>query len=123
MARAGVPQRGPARGRRRRAAELVEAGALVTVPVLQAGGGKKAGIRALDVLLENLRLTREALASIDDRVITVGGDCGADLAPIAAAGAAHGETLTVLWFDAHPDCYTAQTLSALSEQSESSCRY
>jgi arginase len=94
----------------RRTAELVEADALVTVPVLEAGGDKKAGIRALDVLLENLRLTREALAGIDDRVITVGGDCGVDLAPIAAAGAAHGTTLTVLWLDAHPDCYTTQTL-------------
>ena len=94
----------------RRAAELVEADALVTVPVLESGGDKKAGIRALDVLLENLRLTRQALAGIDDRVITVGGDCGVDLAPIAAAGAAHGQTLTVLWLDAHPDCYTAQTL-------------
>ena len=93
-----------------RTAELVEADALVTVPVLEAGGDKKAGIRALDALLENLRLTQEALASIDDQVITVGGDCGVDLAPIAAAGASHGEALTVLWFDAHPDCYTAQTL-------------
>lgn len=33
-----------------------------------------------------------------------------DLAPIAEAGARHGQALTVLWFDAHPDCYTAQTL-------------
>jgi arginase len=94
----------------RRTAELVEADALVTVPVLESGGDKKAGIRALDVLLENLRLTRQALAGIDDRVITVGGDCGVDLAPIAAASTAHGQTLTVLWLDAHPDCYTAQTL-------------
>jgi arginase len=94
----------------RRTAELVEAGAVVTVPVLDAGGGKEAGIRALGVLLENLRLTREALAGIDDVVITAGGDCGVNLAPIAAAGARHGRALTVLWFDAHPDCYTAQTL-------------
>jgi arginase len=43
-------------------------------------------------------------------VITAGGDCGVDLAPIAEAGARHGQALTVLWFDAHPDCYTAQTL-------------
>jgi arginase len=93
-----------------RTAELVEADAVVTVPVLEGGGGKEAGIRALGVLLENLRLTRKALAAIDDVVITAGGDCGVDLAPIAAAGARHGQALTVLWFDAHPDCYTAQTL-------------
>jgi arginase len=94
----------------RRTAELVGADTLVTVPVLETGAGKEDGIRALDVLLENLRLTGEALAGIDDVVITAGGDCGVDLAPVAAAGARHGEALTVLWFDAHPDCYTAHTL-------------
>ena len=94
----------------RRTAELVEAEAVVTVPVLETGGDKKGGIRALDALLENLRLTRQALAGIDETVITVGGDCGVDLAPIAEACARHGQALTVLWFDAHPDCYNAQTL-------------
>jgi len=83
---------------------------VVAVPVLEAGGGKEAGIRALSVLVENLRLTQQALADAGDVVITAGGDCGVDLAPIAAASAQHGRALTVLWFDAHPDCYTAQTL-------------
>ena len=54
----------------RRAAALIPAGAVVTVPVLEAGGEKVAGIRALNVLVENQRLTREALTGIDDRVIT-----------------------------------------------------
>jgi arginase len=36
----------------RRTAGLVEAEALITVPVLETGGDKKAGIRALDALLE-----------------------------------------------------------------------
>jgi arginase len=57
-----------------RAAELVPADAVVTVPVLDTGAEKVAGIRALDVLVENQRLTQKALAGIDDRVITVGGD-------------------------------------------------
>jgi arginase len=94
----------------RRTAGLLKADAVVTVPVLETGGEKKAGIRALDVLLENLRLTWQALAGVGDMVITAGGDCGVDLAPIAAAAARYGEALSVLWFDAHPDCYTAQTL-------------
>jgi arginase len=94
----------------RRTAELVAADAVVTVPAPETGGDKESGIRALDALLDIQRLTREALAGIDDLVITAGGDCGVDLAPIAAAGARHGEALTVLWFDAHPDCYTAETL-------------
>lgn len=42
------------------------------------------GVRDLGVLLENLWLTRAALAGIEDVVITVGGECGVDLAPLAA---------------------------------------
>ncbi|GAA3598699.1 arginase family protein [Nonomuraea rosea] len=94
----------------RRAAELVPADAVVTVPVLETGGEKVAGIRAFDALVENQRLTREALAGIDDRVITVGGDCAVDIAPIGAAHARFGDALTVLWIDAHPDVYSPQTL-------------
>jgi arginase len=94
----------------RRAAGLVPADAVVTAPVLDTGGEKVAGIRALDVLVENRRLTQEALAGIDDRVITVGGDCAVDIAPISAAHARYGDALTVLWIDAHPDVYSPQTL-------------
>jgi arginase len=94
----------------RRAAALVPAGAVVTVPVLEASGEKVAGIRALGVLVENRQLIQAALAGIDDRVITVGGDCAVDIAPIAAARARYGDLLTVLWIDAHPDVYNPQTL-------------
>lgn len=94
----------------RRAAALVPADAVVTVPVLETGGEKVAGVRALDALVENRRLIQEALADIDDRVITVGGDCAVDIAPIAAAHARYGDLLTVLWIDAHPDVYSPQTL-------------
>jgi arginase len=94
----------------RRAAALVPAASVVTVPVVETAGDKVAGIRSLDVLVENQRLTREALAGIDDHVITVGGDCAVDIAPIAAARARYGDLLTVLWIDAHPDVYSPQTL-------------
>lgn len=94
----------------RRAAALVPAEAVVTVPVLETGGEKAAGILALDELVENQRLTRKALTGTDDRVITVGGDCSVDIAPIAAAHARYGDLLTVLWIDAHPDVYSPQTL-------------
>ncbi|MFI6734697.1 arginase family protein [Nonomuraea sp. NPDC050451] len=93
-----------------RAAALVPADTVVTVPVLETGGDKAAGVRAYDVLVENQRRTREALAGIDDRVITVGGDCAVDIPPIAAAHARYGDALTVLWIDAHPDVYSPQTL-------------
>lgn len=94
----------------RRAAELIPADAVVTVPVLETGGEKVAGIRAFEALVENQRLTGKALAGIDDRVITIGGDCAVDIAPIAAAHARYGDALTVLWIDAHPDVYSPQTL-------------
>jgi arginase len=49
---------------------------VVTVPVLEADGEKAAGIRALDVLVENQRLTRQVLAGIDDQVIIAGERAG-----------------------------------------------
>ena len=93
-----------------RTAELVPADAVVTVPVVDHGGKPAEGVRGLDVLTENLRLTREALAGIDDAVLTAGGDCSVDLASLAAARERYGDRLTVLWIDAHPDLYTPQTL-------------
>jgi arginase len=61
-----------------RTAELLRADTVVSVPVVDGGGGGDVtdGVRARGVLAENLRLTGEALARIDDFVITVGGDCG-----------------------------------------------
>jgi arginase len=94
----------------RRTAELVHGDAHVAVPVLATDGEISAGVRALDVLLENLRMTQDALAGIDDVVVTAGGDCGVELAPIAAARARYGDELTVLWIDAHPDVSTPETL-------------
>jgi arginase len=94
----------------RRTAALIPADAVVTVPVLDDPGTFDQGVRALDVLLANLELTRRALAGLDGLVVTAGGECGVDLAPIAAARARYGDDLTVLWFDAHPDLYTPRTL-------------
>jgi len=94
----------------RRAAELVPADAVVTVPVLESAGERTAGVRAFDVLIENQRRTQKALAGIDDWVVTVGGDCAVDIPPIAAAHARYKDALTVLWIDAHADVYSPQTL-------------
>ncbi|MEV4532468.1 arginase family protein [Asanoa sp. NPDC049518] len=97
-------------GARRTAARVSAGGAVVTVPVRDDAGEFDQGVRALDVLVDNLALTREALAAIDGPVLTAGGECGVDLAPIAAARERYGDELTVLWFDAHPDLYTPRTL-------------
>ena len=94
----------------RQTAGLVPADARVDVAVLDIDGEKIDGVRRLAVLKENLRLTHEALAGIDDVVVTAGGDCSVELAPIAAARARYGDELTVLWIDAHPDVSTPETL-------------
>jgi arginase len=94
----------------RRTAALVAADARVDVPVLDADGEIVRGVRRLDVLRENLRLTQQALAGINDVVVTAGGDCGVELGPIAAARAQYGDRLTVLWIDANPDVSTPETL-------------
>ncbi len=94
----------------RRCAELVGGDSVVVVPVVEDEGRRADGVKALDVLVENLRLTREALSGIDDLVITVGGDCGVDLGPLASARAQYGDDLQVLWLDAHPDVNSPDTL-------------
>jgi arginase len=94
----------------RRAAELISCDARVTVAVLDDEGTFDMGVRALDVLLTNLDLIQQAYAEITDVVVTVGGDCGVELAPITEARVRYGDNLTLLWFDAHPDVNTPQTL-------------
>lgn len=95
-----------------RTAQLLRADTTVSVPVAGGGGEITDGIRARGVLAENLKLTAETLAEIDDFVITVGGDCGVDIAPIAAARRRYGDQLTVLWIDAHPDVYAPGELAS-----------
>jgi arginase len=93
-----------------RTAELVPADRVVVVPVLDSAGQRESGVSALDVLSANQRLIGEAHAGIDDFVLTVGGECSVDIAPVSAARARYGEALTVLWIDAHPDVYCPETL-------------
>jgi len=57
-----------------------------------------------------LRLLREARRVIEKhgpaRIVTLGGDCLVDLAPIAYLSTRYGGKLGVLWIDAHPDVMT-----------------
>ncbi|GAA1718612.1 arginase family protein [Fodinicola feengrottensis] len=89
----------------RRTADLLPCESVVTVAVSEFGGEIVDGVSALDILVENTQLTHQALADLDDFVVTVGGDCGVDLAPITAVHDRYGAELTVLWIDAHPDVY------------------
>ncbi|MEG1768409.1 MAG: arginase family protein [Comamonas sp.] len=65
------------------------------------------GIVARSALLAQLR---QARALIDKhqpaRLVVLGGDCLADLAPFAYLNERHDGELAVLWIDAHPDIMT-----------------
>ncbi|MFC7488700.1 arginase family protein [Knoellia sp. CPCC 206453] len=84
----------------------------VEVAITEAPGDMRGGVRALNELAANLAATKRALADISGPVVTIGGECSVDLAPIAAARSRYGDALTVLWIDAHPDVYAPGELSS-----------
>lgn len=49
------------------------------------------------------------MAGFPAPILTIGGDCGVELAPIRAALERYGDGLAVAWFDAHPDLNTPET--------------
>jgi arginase len=80
------------------------------------------GIVGRGVLLRQARAAREAIEKHHpDRIVTLGGDCLVDLAPMAYLNTRYMGQLGVLWVDAHPDVLTphdfaqgnAQVLGAL----------
>jgi arginase len=86
---------------------------VVDVP-LGAGEGLGSGVRRLSSVQAVRDRMAEALASIRDAaptdvVVTIGGDCGVDLAPIERAHAAHPDDLAVVWLDAHADLNTPES--------------
>ncbi len=82
-----------------------------TIAVPEADGNPRAiehGIKSRAALLAQARAARAAIECHDpDRIVTLGGDCLVDLAPIAFLSRKYGEKLGVLWVDAHPDVMSA----------------
>src|SRR5262249_5247647 len=83
-------------------------GPVETVPVPEPKPGEilqdENGILARAALLRQARAARRAIAKHKpDRIVTIGGDCLVDLAPMAYLNARYGGRLGVLWVDAHPD--------------------
>jgi len=69
------------------------------------------GIKARKVLLSQAQAARAAIERHDpDRVVTLGGDCLVDLAPMAYLNRKYPK-LGVLWIDAHPDVMSAAEFS------------
>lgn len=70
------------------------------------------GIKWRESLLSQARAARAAIGRHGpDRIVTLGGDCLVDLAPIAWLSRKYGEKLGVLWLDAHPDVMSAAEFS------------
>ncbi|MFP3962696.1 arginase family protein [Actinomadura fulvescens] len=92
-------------------AELVPHGQRYTVALDSGVGNSRGGVRNAEVLERHLQAVREALAEIppDDLTVTIGGDCGVDLAPVEAALSAFGDRLALVWFDAHADLNSAES--------------
>jgi len=86
-----------------------------TVAVLEPDGRAPEidqGIKWRETLLSQAKAARAAIERHDpDRIVTLGGDCLVDLAPIAWLSRKYGEKLGVLWVDAHPDVMSAAEFS------------
>ena len=107
-------------------------GPVETVPVPEPEPGEtleiEHGILGRAALIRQARAAREAIKKHrPDRIVTLGGDCLIDLAPMAYLNTRYGGRLGVLWVDAHPDVLTprdfaqgnAQVLGALLGQGDS----
>ena len=90
-------------------------GPVETISVAPARDGERApehGIVSRGALLAQLEQARAAIARHHpDAIVTVGGDCLVDLAPIAYLSERYGDALAVLWVDAHPDVMSAAEFS------------
>ncbi len=70
------------------------------------------GIRARTALLSQARAARAAIERHQPaRIVTLGGDCLIDLAPMAYLNRRYEGKLGVLWIDAHPDVMSAAEFS------------
>jgi hypothetical protein len=83
-------------------------GPVETVPVPEPKPGEtliiENGIVGRAAVVQQARVARQVIEKHHpDRIVTLGGDCLVDLAPIAYLNTRYGGNLGVLWVDAHPD--------------------
>ncbi len=94
-----------------RLAEMVPAANRQAVSLSDATSDAQDGVQNAEVLAEQLQAVRAAMEALPpgDLVVSVGGDCAIELAPIEAALSAHQDRLAVVWFDAHADLNSPET--------------
>jgi arginase len=83
----------------------------VDVPVATHGlTASEGGIVARQAIVDNTRSCRELLGTLGPhRLLTLGGTCAVELAPISHLNRLHGGDLSVVWLDAHADLNTPST--------------
>ncbi|ONI70314.1 arginase [Actinosynnema sp. ALI-1.44] len=79
------------------------------VPVSTEDSPAVGGVANRAALIVNRTAQLAALEAPEGPVLTIGGDCGTDVASIGVARFRHGPNLGVAWFDAHPDLNTPET--------------
>ncbi|MET8864183.1 arginase family protein [Nonomuraea sp. NPDC004580] len=86
-------------------AERLKEGARLLADMV--GAGQRVRVAVEDDLVTTAARVRTALEEVSEGfVVTTGGDCGAELEPVAAARRRYGDRLVVVWFDAHGDLNT-----------------
>jgi len=82
-------------------------GPVETIAVPRSAEGVRpadGGMVSREALLDQFTAARSAiLRHKPEAIVTLGGDCLVDLAPIAYLSERYGDDLAVLWVDAHPD--------------------
>ncbi|MCU1582227.1 MAG: arginase [Microbacteriaceae bacterium] len=79
----------------------------VDIP-LGAGNDQGTLVQRLSSLIQVRDTLLLELETVDGIAITIGGDCGVDLAGVSHANAAN-ESMAVVWLDAHPDANTPES--------------
>ncbi|RJO73767.1 arginase family protein [Nocardia panacis] len=93
-----------------RLATLFSAAQATAAEVDSAPSALRAGVRNLDALIAARAAITRSLADWGAQpLLTLGGDCGIEQAPIARALARHGDGLAVVWLDAHADLNTPES--------------
>lgn len=90
------------------AGDLPRAATTILDVPMEAGESLGTGVNRLSALQRVRTMIAETLDGYDEPVLTVGGDCGVALAPIAYA-ARRAPGLAVVWLDAHPDLNTRES--------------
>ncbi|MGZ0711357.1 arginase family protein (plasmid) [Coraliomargarita sp. W4R53] len=74
----------------------------------EAGEAQDTGVQRHAALARTRERVRDALRSVTEPVMLIGGDCGAAVGGIEHAASQH-PGLVVLWFDAHADLHTPES--------------